>query len=190
MSQMQLQPMSFPREEDPVQHPLGMGALPQLGGQGAPPVGGGVLPQGGGQQVLQPAPPAANGQPGVGAPAPNPAQQVALDWVAEQARVALYLDNAIAQENNQASLYCPSRDYQHLLVCRYGQVSTKLNDLDFEINTINPRDTVPEKQHADTCIHTGLKSSGVTQQLSAKTLSSVKPTCEEANVETRERNST
>ena len=47
-----------------VQHPLGMGALPQLGGQGAPPIGGGVLPQGEGRQVLQPAPPAANGQPG------------------------------------------------------------------------------------------------------------------------------
>ena len=76
-----------------------------------------------------------------------------LDWDAKQARVALYLDNAIAQENNQASLYCPSRDYQHLLVYRYGQVSTKTNDLELEMNTINPRDTVQEKQRADTCIH-------------------------------------
>ena len=69
-----------------------MGALPQLGGQGVPPVGGRVLPQGGGDQVMQPAQTAANGQPGVSAPAPNPAHQVALDWVAEQERVALYLD--------------------------------------------------------------------------------------------------
>ena len=106
-----------------------MGALPQLGGQGVPPVGGGVLPQGGGDQVMQPAQTAANGQPGVSAPVPNPVQQVALDWLAEQERVALYLDNTLAQENNQPSLYCPSKDYQHLLLCRYRQVSTKTSDL-------------------------------------------------------------
>ena len=63
----------------------------------------------------------------------------------ERAMVALYLNNAIAQENNRAYLYCPSCNYQHLLVCCYGQVSTQINNKEISINTNNDifRVTIP-----------------------------------------------
>ena len=128
-------------------------------GQVVPPVGVGVLPHEEGHQVLPPVLPPANGKPGNGPPVPNRAPNVALDWDAEQARVALYLANAIAQENNQASLYCPSRDYHHLLVCPYGQVSTQIKktDLNIKTNTINYRGTVPGRPPVATYIVTGPK---------------------------------
>ena len=97
--------------------------------------------------------------------------------------MALCLENAIEEENNQASLYSQARDYQHLMVCRYGHVSTKSNDVKLEINITNPRDTAQEKLRADTYTLRGRKSSGATQQPSSKTEGSGKPTCEEAQEE-------
>ena len=108
----------------PQAQPPVIQVLPQGGGPHfqppviQPPVGvQQVLPQGGGPPVK----PLVNGHT-VNGP---PVQDQPLDWDAEQARVALVLNRNIAIENNMVDVYDLARDFQHLLVCPYGHVSTK-----------------------------------------------------------------
>ena len=94
--------------------------------------------------------------------------------------MARCLENAIEEENNQANLYNMDRDYQHLMVCRYGHVSKKYrsNDVKIEINTNNPRVTAQEKPPADTCMLRGRKSSEAMRCANSKTEGSGKLTYE------------
>ena len=84
------------------------------------------------------------------------------------------MEHAITHDQSQPSLYCQSRDYQHLTTCKYGQVSTSTNNSETEINKNTPRDTVQKNQFAGTYTQTGPKYSAAKLQETERMLKPVK----------------